>query len=451
MNITTENISDLHLKVKINLEPNDYLPKVEESIKSVSKKISMPGFRPGKVPVGMTRKMHGNELLAEELNKILGESIDNYIKENNLNLFGQPIPSETDEKQSININEPGSYHFDFEMGLIPTFEIVDLQKDKEFTLYNIRIENEKVNEEIEKFRVRFGINSETETIGADDVLDATFAELDSEGNIKENGVKNTTRISVTSIADKNIANKVFAMKKGEHIDFNINDTFGNNHELIVHNILNVDHHTADDMGTQFRMVINNILHIEKADVNQELFDKVFGEGKIKSEEEMREKIREEMKQQYERTAEQRLTYDIMEAVIEKTKIELPVEFLKKWIVASNEKPVTFEQIEKEFDAIVRQVKWDLITDKLVKDNNIEVTPEELKKYVREEFAGQYFGGQITGEIEKSLDRISEMMLSNEKSRKEYVNRLLDNKIFDVLKKKANIATKEISLHDYIHA
>lgn len=451
MNITTENISDLHLKVKINLEPNDYLPKVEESIRSVSKKISMPGFRPGKVPVGMTRKMHGNELLAEELNKILGESIDNYIKENNLNLFGQPIPSETDEKQSININEPGSYHFDFEMGLIPTFEIVDLQKEKEFTLYNIRIEEEKVNEEIEKFRVRFGINSETETIGADDVLDATFTELNSEGNVKENGVKNNTRISVTSIADKNIADKIFTLKKGEHIDFNINDTFGNNHELIVHNILNVDHHTADDMGTQFRMVINNILHVEKADVNQELFDKVFGEGKIKSEEEMREKIREEMKQQYERTAEQRLTYDIMEAVIEKTKIELPVEFLKKWIVASNEKPVTFEQIEKEFDAIVRQVKWDLITDKLVKDNNIEVTPEELKKFVREEFAGQYFGGQITGEMEKSLDRISEMMLSNEKNRKDYINRLLDNKIFDVLKKKVSIAAKEISLHDYIHA
>lgn len=411
----------------------------------------MPGFRPGKVPVGMTRKMHGNELLAEELNKILGESIDNYIKENNLNLFGQPIPSETDEKQSININEPGSYHFNFEMGLIPTFEIVDLQKEKEFTLYNIRIEEEKVNEEIEKFRVRFGINSETETIGTDDVLDATFTELDSEGNVKENGVKNNTRISVTSIADKNIADKIFTMKKGEHIDFNINDTFGNNHELIVHNILNVDHHTADDMGTQFRMVINNILHVEKADVNQELFDKVFGEGKIKSEEEMREKIREEMKQQYERTAEQRLTYDIMEAVIEKTKIELPVEFLKKWIVASNEKPVTFEQIEKEFDAIVRQVKWDLITDKLVKDNNIEVTPEELKKFVCEEFAGQYFGGQITGEMEKSLDRISEMMLSNEKNRKDYINRLLDNKIFDVLKKKVNIAAKEISLHDYIHA
>lgn len=451
MNITTENLSDLHLKVKVNLEPNDYLPKVEESIRSLSKKISLPGFRPGKVPVGMTRKMHGNELLAEELNKIVGDSIDNYIKEHNLNIFGQPIPSEMEEKQSININEPSPLHFDFEMGLIPSFEIADLKKENEFSLYDIQLEEANVNEEIEKFRVRFGTTSETDTIGTNDALDATFSELNNEGNVKEGGVNSTTRISITSIADKNITDKILTLQKGEHIDFNINETFGNNHELIVHNILKVDHHTADEMGTQFRMTINSIHHIEKATVNQELFDKVFGEGKIKSEEEMRTKISEEMKQQYARMAEQRLTYDLMEAVIEKTKIDLPVEFLKKWIIASNDKPVTFEQIEKEFDAITRQVKWDLITEKIVKDNNIEITPEELRKYVTDEFAGHYFGGQITEEMEKSLQNITNMILDNEKNRKDYINRLLEIKIFEVLKKNANIAGKEISLHDYTHA
>lgn len=451
MNITTENLSDLHLKVKINLDPTDYLPKVEESIRSLSRKISLPGFRPGKVPVGITKKMHGNELLAEELNKILGDSIDNYIKENNLNIFGQPIPSETEEKQSISINEPSSYHFDFEMGLIPSFEIADLKKEKEFILYDIKLEEANVSAEIEKFRVRFGTTSEIETPGTDDILDATLSELDSEGNVKEGGVKKTTRLSIASVADKNIVDKILTMKKGEHIDFNINDTFGNNHELIVHNILGVDHHIADEMGTQFRMTINSIHHVEKADVNQELFDKVFGEEKIKSEEEMRAKISEEMKQQYARTTEQRLTYDLMESVIEKTKIDLPAEFLKKWIVASNQKPVTFEQVENEFDAITRQVKWDLITEKIVKDNHIEVTLEELRKFVTEEFAGHYFGGQITEEMQKSLQNITNMILDNEKNRKDYINKILEKKIFEVLKKSANIAGKEISLHDYTHA
>ena len=356
----------------------------------------------------------------------------------------------TAENQQINIQAPSSYEFGFEMGLIPTLELPKLEETP-FTQYTIKLEEDKINEEIEKFRVRFGTVTESETIGADDALETTFAELDSNGNVKEDGVTNNASISLISIVDKQLVDQILPLKKGDFIDFNINEAFGHNHELIVHTILNVDHHTADTMGTQFRMSINKINHVEKAEVNEDLFNKVFGEGKIKTEEEMREKVRQEILAQYKRTSEQRLFSDISTSLIDKTNIDLPVEFLKKWILTTNKNPITPEQLEKEFDAFVRQMKWDLIVDKIVKENNIEVKPEELKDFVKEEFRSRYFDGQVNEEMENSINRIADMVLDNEKNRKDYINKLLENKIFEELKKKAKIEAKEISYHDYIHA
>ncbi len=449
MNITKENLNDLHVQVNINIAPDDYLPKVEEAIKVYSKKLNMPGFRKGHVPLGMAKKMVGNEMLAEELNKLIGETLDNYIKEEKLQILGQPLPVEDMKKQQINIQSPSSYDFRFELGLVGDFQLPDLAA-KEFLNYEVKPDEKTVLDEVEKLKVRYGTTEETDSIIKDSVLSIIFKELNDDESEKAGGIETTRRISIESFSNEAIKNKIMALKKGESMVIDLFDAYSNNEELIIHNILDINHDQAHGMSHTFKISIDGIFEVKKTELNQDLYNRLFGEGIVNNELELHEKIKEELSRSYKDAAHQKLLNDISTYLIDNTTINFPEDFLKKWILSYNEKPVTAEQVENEFGQFTRQLKWDLITERISKENDIKIEGAELKAFAMQRLREHYFAGQVNEMVEQYLTQMADKMMTEEKSRRNYFNMLMEEKLFAELKKKANIQPREISYDEFIH-
>lgn len=449
MNITKENITNLHLKVNISIAPEDYLKKVDDSINNYRKKLSIPGFRKGHVPAGMAKKMVGNEVLAEELNKLIADTLDNYIKEEKLNILGQPMPVRDEQKQVIDIQTPGAYDFRFELGLISEFQIPDLAA-KEFYNYNVKVDEVKVNEETEKLLVRYGTTEEINEVKKDAVLSIIFKELNADETEKENGIETTRRISIESFTNEAIKNKITALKKSESLVINLFEAYSNNEELIIHNILDISHDKAHGMSQLFKITVDGIFEVKKAEMNQELFDKIFGEGKIKSETELKEKLAEEIARSYNDMAESRLLADLTNYLIDSAAISFPEDFLKRWILSNNENPISPEQLDKEFEHFTRQLKWDLISDRIFKNGEMKITADDLKNAVKTRMKQQYFNGQMDEAMEQYIDQYAVKMLEDEKNRRSYFNMAMEEKIFEDVKKKANIQPREISYDEFIH-
>jgi len=449
MNITKESLNDLHVQVNINIAPDDYLPKVEEAIKIYSKKLNMPGFRKGHVPLGMAKKMVGNEMLAEELNKLIGETLDNYIKEEKLNILGQPLPVEDEKKQQINIQSPTSYDFRFELGLVSDFELPDLSA-KEFLNYEVKPDDKTVLDEVEKLKVRYGTTEETDTIVNDSVLSIIFKELNSDSSEKASGIEKTRRISIESFRNEEIKNQIKALKKGESLVIDLFKAYDNQDELIIHNILDISHDQAHDMSNTFKVTIDGIFEVKKTELNQDLYNRLFGEGIVNNEVELHEKIKEELSKSYTDASHQKLLNEISTYLIDNTKISFPENFLKKWILSYNEKPVTPEQVENEFGQFTRQLKWDLITERVSKEKGIKIEGAELKSFAMQRLREHYFAGQVNEMVEQYLSQMADKMMTDEKSRRNYFNMLMEEKLFAELKKKANIQPREISYDEFIH-
>jgi trigger factor len=450
VNITTENISPLHLKLKITLSPADYLPKVETGLKELSKKITMPGFRQGKVPASLSRKMYGNQVLVDQLDKILNDSITGYIKEQRLEIFGQPLPYHT-ENPKIDINNPTDYNFGFEVGLVPQFQIADLQAitfDKEIC----DVTDEMINEEIDKMRMRFGTEEEIEVIDSDDnVLLVQFDELDPEGKVKEGGVSNRTSFMLRVVKDEGTKNKIKGLKKNESLTIDINSAFGNDHNLIVHNLLHTDHAHADEMNAMFRLTIHGIKRIVKAGLNQELFDKAYGPGAVRTEEELRSRLRTQLEKEFNRVSTVRMENAIHKYLVENTAIEFPEEFLRKWIEANNSQEKDQTPVsDEDFKTIIERLKWDLIVNKLTAEWNVQVNYEDIRAAVKNEIVNKYFGGSAEESMNELIERLADSMLKDEKSIRRYTEMALYDKVFAHASTIIKINEVKKSYHDFVH-
>lgn len=447
MNITEEKREENHLNIIINLVPDDYLPKVNEGLKQLAKKVTIHGFRAGKAPVGMVKKNYGNEVLADELNKMVNDSLQNFLKEKQWNIFAQPVPYMV-RNQNFDINNPEVLDFGFEIGLLPELNVADFS-NQTFDLTKIDITEEMVLEEVEKLQMRHGSMITPETVTVDDIIVCDWNELNEAGEIKEGGVTANSSVAINKIKDQQIQSKVLESKIEDSINIDIQKTFGNDHELIVHHILNVDHHTADHMRNEFKLTIKNFNHINKAELNQELFDKSFGVNQIHSEDELKTRLKTELENAYSRASQSRLSISVRDWLIANTNLSLPEEYLKNYLVYVNEGKITPEQVESEMPYFITQLKWDLISGSLMKENGIDINDAELKQFVKQEFANEYFGGQLQG-MEDSIEKIADMVMNDEKNLKTYRDRLLNDKLFSALKEKIKIADKVVSQHDFMH-
>lgn len=450
MNITRENLSPLHEKITLQIAPSDYLGEVEKNIKDLTKKAVVKGFRQGHVPAGIIKKMHGQELLIEELNKAVDKAVSDFLKENKIDLFGQPLPTE-DTHVHPDINNPTNYEFKFEIGIVPAVTVSPLLKDTVFEEKTVAIDDKVLDEEVEALQLKHGKLSHPDTMTKDDFLRVTFDELDEKGNLKPGGIHSETSVGIKAFKDDKVTEGVLNLKKGEHIDFDIKKTFGNDEELIIHSVLKIDHHSADHMSKNFRMTIVEINKIDKAELDQNLFDVIFGPGVVQSAEEFRNRIKADLESEFTQLSEDRLRKDLRDKLIQQNEFTVPEDFLKKWLVYRYSTQQTEEDPLKNFSQFLTNLKWDIITDKLAKENDLKITEEEVKAYVKDTLRRHYFKNQEDANVpDDSLNQLAEMVLGKDDNRHQYQMRLLNDKIFTLLKSSVTIEPKAVSLEEFYH-
>ena len=441
MNITKENIDNLNAVVTIEIGPSDYEKRVDDAIRKIQHKAAIPGFRPGKVPAGMIKKMHGKSVLADELNKILSDGINNYIVENKLEILGNPLPK-ADEQ--IDWENGKAFTFKYDLGLAPNFD-VEVSDKVAFTYEVVKIDNKLIDKYVKDVRKNYGKPSNPEIAEERDVVFVDINELDETGAIKAGGIFKSTSIGIERLKSDIAKKKLTGVKKEDKVVINCKEMYADAVELSVS--LGIDKEAAEALNCNLQLSIKNIARMEDAELNEELFLKVYGDGFIKTEEEFREKVKQELASMFAQDSDRKFFSEVEKTLIETVNPALPEEFLKRWIMATNDKPVTIEQLNEEFSAWGRSMKWKLIENKIIKNNNITVTTdeakEEAKRFVLSHFA-RY--GQAPDEVE--IEKTAIALLQKEKDADKIYEGIYYNKILNLFKSKYKLNNKELSYNEF---
>ncbi|WP_423130553.1 trigger factor [Gaoshiqia sp. Z1-71] len=445
MNITKENINELNATITVKIEKNDYEATVNEVLKDYRKKANMPGFRPGKVPAGLVKKMYGKAILADEVNKMLSNNLSKYIVDEKLNLLGEPLPNE--EKQpKIDWETTEDFEFVFDIALAPEIE-VKLDKRKKFIYYNILVDEDMVNKQVETYTGRFGDHKNADEVGEKDSVRGDFAQLDADGNELAGGiVAEQVIIAVDLMKDETVKNEIIGKKAGDSIVFDPVKAYEDKHEL--GHMLNLSHEEAEKIEGDFKFTISEIQRFEQAEINEDLFKKIFGdETEIKSEEEFRNKLKTDLSENFNYSSDYKFAIDSRDALVEKVEMQLPEEFLKRWLKATNQE-LTDEQIEADFDNFMKDLRWQLIKDRLIKDNEIRVNEEDVKELAKKVAAMQFSQYGMFNVADEHLENYAGHILQNEDERRRLVNRVQEDKIMELIKSKVAVDEKEISHEEF---
>jgi len=445
MNITKENTGELTATVKIQLSADDYQQQVNKTLKKEQKKATMPGFRPGKVPFGMIKKIYGKNVLADEIGKIINESLAKYITDNKISILGNPLPNIT--KENTTKFDDKNFEFLFDLGLSPKFEL-NLSDKIKLNLYNITIDDKFVNNYITTLRQQHGklINSEISKDG--DLLYGEFEELDNKGNLLENGIKNKNSISLDYIKNKTIKNKLTGVKKEDKITFNPLEVTENEEETA--SLLGVEKEKIKDLKSKFLFTVKEIKRIAPAEIDIDFFNKIYPQENIKTKKQLLDHIKKDMSVSLNNEAENKLSNDIILNTLNETKIKLPEEFLKRWIIETNEKEITKEQIDKEFDVYTNSLRWQLIKNKIITDNNIKVTEEEVKNDTKKILKQQYKQLSLYNDSDEKFNAIVENVLKNKKEVGKIYTKLHEEKIINFIKTNIKIVKKDITYNEFIN-
>ncbi len=442
MNITQEKVDALNVVVTIKVGPEDYQSKVDDAVKKVQRQATMPGFRPGKVPAGMIRKMYGKSVLVDELNKILNDSIHQYITENKIEILGNPLPKVDDN--NVDWDNQKEFTFNYELGLAPQFE-VEVSDKTSFDYPVVKVDDALVDKYLADVKRNYGKPSNPEIASEKDVLYVDINELDAEGNITAGGVFKSTSIGLDRVKNESAQQKLNGAKKEDKIVIHCNELYATPLDLGI--ALGLEKEVAETLNCNLQLTVRNIARLEDAELNQELFDKIYGAGKINSEEEFRAKIREELGLMFVQDQDRKLFTDIENALIEKYNPQLPEGFLKRWLITVNEKPITMEQVNAEFDNYARAMKWKLIENKIVKSFQIAVTADEAKeeaaRFIRSQYA-RY--GQVPKEEE--IDKITASLLSKEQEAQKIYENIYSGKILQLFKNNFKLNNKEVSYNEF---
>ncbi len=441
MNITKQDVDVLNAVVTIEVVPADYEKQVEEAIKKVQRQASLPGFRPGKVPTGMIKKMHGKNILADELNKMLNENIHKYITENKIEILGNPLPK-ADEK--VDFDSGKDFTFKYDLGLAPKFE-VEISDKTTFDYHVVKIDDELINKYIKDVRRNYGTPTNPEVATEKDVVFVDINELDETGAIKAGGIFKTTSLGIDRLKNDIAKQKLTGVKKEEKITISCKELYENAVDMGLG--LGIDKEAAEVLNCNLQLTVKNIARMEDAELNEALFTNLYGEGIIKTEEEFRNKIKEELGLMFVQDSDRKFFEQVEKTLIEKINPQLPVEFLKRWLMAVNDKPVTLEQIENEFESWSKMMKWKLIENKIIKNNNLTVSKEEAteeaKRFVRSQYA-RY--GQVPEE--KEIEKLAATILTKEKEAEKLYENLFYVKSLELFKSNFKLNNKEVSYNEF---
>ncbi len=443
MEITKESIGHLNEKISIRLSPDDYQQQLDSSIKKTKKKVNMPGFRPGHVPEGLVRKVYGKSLLVDELNRIVSESLEKYIQDSKLSILGQPLPVR--DGNANNFDTPGDFEFSFELGLSPDIKL-DLPPAHEFPFYVIRVEPDKVDLQIEAMRKRHGEMTNPEQSDKDCIIDAVITEVDDTGKPVENGISKNNTILVEKASNEEGLALLTGLKVGEVKVIDIKSVFDGTEAAYV---LGRSPEELEKVKNRFEIKVESIRKVEKAVLDQSFFDKVYGPGTVDGEQAFREKVEGEIAGMYRTESERKLAHDIEDELLRSAAVELPDSFLKRWLREANEKPVSADDVEKEYGNYARRMKWKLIEGRIVAAQKIEVTQDEIKNYGRHYVArqlAQYGGGSgLTGEL---IDQMASRFLEKEENTRHAYEAVTERKVFEYLTGMVKRQEKEVSYDEF---
>lgn len=445
MNISQEKVDDLNAIIKVEVKQADYQEKVDKVLKDHRKNANIPGFRKGKVPMGMIKKQVGVSVVVDEINKVLSESLQKFITDEDLNLLGNPLPK-LDEQGSIDWANQKDFEFTYEVGIAPEFKVDTLSKLK-VDYYNIKVAKKDVDKYITDVAKRYGKMSNPDVAEADDMLFGKFEELDGEGNVKEGGISHSSVLIIEAVTDKKLQKKLVGAKADDIfvLDPKVVSASPNDQAAAI----GVDVATLATIISQFKFTVEKINKIIPAELNQELFDKVYGPGVVADEKAFRTKVEEELGKGLSVDADRKLKADVQDKMIEKLKLKLPDAFLKRWIKESNEKPITAEQIEEEYDNYSKGLQWQLIENKLIQDNDIKVSHEEVVEHTKGLLLQQMAGMGLPNNSDEELTETANRVLQNEEEARNLYMMMYDTRLMNVYKEEIKLKEKEISYEDFV--
>jgi trigger factor len=417
MNISQEKKDSLNAVIKVNLSPADYQQRVEKAIKEQAKKANLPGFRPGMVPAGHIKKMYGKSILVDEINNLLQDTLNNYLNEQQLEVLGQPLPVMNDEKE-YNWDYNDEFEFKYEVGLAPEFPLDFSSKDK-VTRYDITVDDETLAARMKNLRRSYGKMTNPDVSADDDVLYADLVQLSPDGSVFEGGITNTGSIRLDQVQDEATKQTLIGLKKGDELEFDVQKAYNNDAAKIA-GILKIEEADAAELQSKFKLTVKNVNRLEEADLTQEFFDKLFGEGTVNNEEEFKAKVNEEVSAMMQQDSDRKLQNDIYKFATSKVDFELPDEFLKRWLKATNEN-LSEEELEGGYADFAKGLKWTLVGNKIIKDNKIEIKYEDVFQAAKLRLDAQFRMYSPQPLTEEQLSQYTVQFLQN----KENANRIFD--------------------------
>ena len=444
MNVSQENTSKVSALIKIDIVKADYEEKVEKALRTYRQKANIPGFRKGMAPMGMIKKMVGKSILLEEINKLVSESLYNYIKDNKMNILGEPLPSES--QAEIDFDKQEDFSFLFDVALAPEIDITLSDKDK-IDYYHIDIDDDMVAKQKEALCSRFGVQQPVEEASEKDIVKGRFVELDENNAPKEGGISVESLLTPAYLKDEAEKNKFVGKKVGDKVVFNPSVACGGNDTEIAA-MLHIGKDKSANVKSNFEVEITSILGFKPAEVGQELYDNAFGKDTVKSEEEFTAKIREMLASQLQPESDYKFALDARTALEAKVgEVELPDNLLKRWLVVTGENR-TAESVEEEYPKMVPDLKWQLIKEEIVKKYEIKVDDADMlemaKKATRAQFA-QYGMANVPDDL---LEKYASDMLKDKKIVSNIAERATEEKIIETIKSHVSLNEKNVSVEDF---
>ncbi len=439
LNITLEKQSVTEGLIKVKLQETDYLPKVDEKVRDYARKAAIKGFRQGKVPAGVIKKMFGKSILVEEVNHLVSHGISEYIKEQKLRILGDPLPNQEKARQ-IDWDTQKEFEFEFQIGMVEDFT-VELSPKVKVKSHPIEVTDQVIEETVTDLRRRFGKVTYPEVSEATDALSGEVT--------GEDGITKTAYLQIEK-AEKKEQKKFIGLKKDDEVEFDVEKVSGD--EQVTAQLIGVTAEEVKNAKGKYKMKVASITRVEAAEVNQELFDRTFGKDAVTSEEAFRNKIKETISENYQRETNHLLDHEIQHYLVDHTEIKMPENFLKLWLKNTSDGQVNDEVLQKEFGTYQEGLKWDLIKNKIAEEHNLNVETAEVRQRAKEIIAEQFGGQAIIEQLGDKMDAIADNYLSGQDGKGEnfmrIYNQLRHEKIMKLVREKITITEKKVTLDEF---
>ena len=444
MKITQSKAKNMVATIKVEVSENDYSEKVNSVLKRYRKDAVVPGFRKGKTPMSIIEKQYKTSVMVDEVNKLLQDNLYKHITDNKVKVLGSPLPKEENEIDWKNNTE---FIFEYEIGLAPDLDFKITNKDK-LTYYNIKADNKLVDNYCNDIAKRYGkMSNPSESIDGDLVY-CLITQIDSNGNILENGISNEATISIESIIEKKYKKKFIGLKADDKLSLNVLNVFKNQTDLSA--MLKVSKAELSNLSSDlFEFTVKRINRLAPAELNKDLFKKVYPNDKVKNLTDFQDKIKAEAEKSFATESDRMLKNDVVLYLVDKVKFDLPDQFLMKWLMKSSEKPLTEDQLKSDYPKYSKSLKWQLIENKILEDNNIKINNEDLIDFTKKLVKGQMQQYGQSDPEEKQLIDIAQNILKNEEERKKISNQLFDEKTLEIYKELFKLKEKSISYDDFV--